>query len=89
MTIENMIEEAVTRGVSKALASFQPPTEPQGPPVLSVKEAAQIAKVSAATVYDWTHIQGIDWCIPVGRNKKILRHRFMTWLERQAEGVKD
>lgn len=85
-TIENLIEDAVARGMAKVLADLPKADLPDDKRVMSVKEAAKLADVSTGTVYDWIGREDCDFAYPVGRNKKILRHKFLAWLDRQARG---
>ena len=57
--------------------------------ILTVKEAAELLKISAKTCYDWTHIEGFP-CVKIGNCRRIPRALLLEWMERQArEGMGD
>lgn len=84
-TIENIIEEAVARGVARALAEQHQPVVMEDSPTLTVKEAARLVGVHEVTMYNICHREDFDAAIRVGRSIKILRHKLLCWMERQTE----
>ena len=57
--------------------------------ILTVKETAELLKISAKTCYDWTHIEGFP-CVKIGNCRRIPRALLLEWMERQArEGMGD
>jgi hypothetical protein len=51
------------------------------PPVLDVKQAAQLAKVPVRTIYDWSSRRRLDDCASrQGKRLLILRDRFVQYL---------
>lgn len=85
-TIEDTIKIAVREAVHEAMAELPKAEPPDNKRVMSVKDAAEVAHVGTATIYEWIARADCDFAYPVGRNKKILRHKFLAWLERQAGG---
>ena len=57
----------------------------QEKPTMSVAEAARLIGVSAPTMYAITERKDFSALIRVGRKKLILKNRFITWLENQAD----
>lgn len=51
--------------------------------VLTVREAAQLLKISEKTAYDWTHIEGFP-CVRIGRCRRIPRSLLMEWVRDRA-----
>lgn len=51
--------------------------------ILTVKEVAELLKISAKTCYDWTHIEGFP-CVKIGNCSRIPRAMLLEWMERQA-----
>ena len=51
--------------------------------ILTVKEAAELLKISAKTCYDWTHIEGFP-CVKIGKCRRIPRALLLEWVEAQA-----
>jgi len=54
-------------------------------PTMSVADAAKLIGVSAPTMYAITERKDFTALIRVGRKKLILKNRFITWLENQAD----
>lgn len=51
------------------------------PPLLSVEQAAELAQVPIATIYDWRSRGHLEWCsCRAGKRVRILRDRFVTFL---------
>jgi excisionase family DNA binding protein len=49
------------------------------PPVLNVRQAAELAQVPVATIYDWSSRKQLTSCARrVGRHLRIHRDRFLT-----------
>ena len=92
-TIDESYKEAMREVLREELPVILPQILPQllpqlvddGPFAISVEKAAEIANVCKPTVYDWLNMQSCDFCLPVGRKKNVLRHRFIAFLERLAD----
>lgn len=85
-TIESIIENTVRRVMNEVLAEHKPSPVVEGPPALTVKQAAKIVGCSDATMYQIIHRADFDAAIRVGRSIKVLRHKLLAWMERQADG---
>lgn len=53
------------------------------PMVLTVNEAAALARVARSTIYELSHAQGFP-VVRFGRAIRIPRDPFIAWLERQV-----
>jgi excisionase family DNA binding protein len=53
------------------------------PSILTVPEAAKIARVSTGTVYQMVRIEGFP-VVRFGRSVRIPRQAFLRWLESQT-----
>lgn len=51
--------------------------------ILTVPEAAQVAKVCTKTLYNWCHIDGFP-VTRIGNCVRIPRNLFLDWLNSQA-----
>ena len=87
-TIEQIIEQAVARGVKAALSEFRPPEpEGNGKHTCTVAEWAVTVGVSKPRAYDMTHIEGFP-VVVIGRRRVVLVDAAKRWLnERAQEGT--
>lgn len=53
-------------------------------PILTVKEAAELLKVSDKTMYDWVHIKGFP-ALKIGNCIRIPYGLLMDWVATQAQ----
>lgn len=83
-TIEETIKTAVRDAVREVLAEQKAPPVVEGSPALSIKETSAEYGISTTTLYQWIHRADCDFVIQVGRNNKILRHKFVAYLDRRA-----
>lgn len=51
--------------------------------ILTVPEAAEILDISAATCYEWTHIDGFP-LVKIGNISRIHREQLLEWFKDQA-----
>jgi len=51
--------------------------------ILTVPEAAQLLKISEATAYNWTHIEGFP-AVKIGNCIRIPRVLLLEWVAAQA-----
>lgn len=57
--------------------------------ILTVKEAAELLKISTKTCYDWTHIEGFP-CVKIGNCSRIPGPCCWNgWSSRRGNGVID
>ena len=52
--------------------------------IFTVREAAQVLKISVAKCYEWTHIEGFP-CVKVGNIRRIPRALLLDWMNGQAQ----
>ena len=87
MSIEEIVELAVQRGVEKALLKLRPvPSAPDE--LLSVPRAAELADVSAATIRRWVE-QGLLKRYGSGRALRVRREELLNLRPPEAEGEVD
>lgn len=61
--------------------AFHGDWEKQFPPVLTVEEAARLARVPTKTVYDWSHRGLLRTCaVRKGKRLRVFRDRFLRFL---------
>lgn len=84
MTMETIFKDMVKEALREVLSEHRPPPVVEGPPAMSIKETSAEYGFSPGTLYRWIHRDDCDFVIQVGRNHKILRHKFVAYLERQA-----
>lgn len=51
--------------------------------ILTVKEAAELLKISVNTCYEWIHIEGFP-CLKVKHRCRIPRGLLLEWVDEQA-----
>lgn len=51
--------------------------------ILTVREAAQLLKISEATAYNWAHIEGFP-AVKIGNCIRIPRALLLEWMEGKA-----
>ena len=90
MNVESALKDMMKEAVREVLAEQRPPSPViEGPPAMSIKQAAAEYGLAECTLRNWVHRADCDFVIKVGRNHKILRHKFVPWLERQTEAAND
>jgi len=52
--------------------------------ILTVKEMAELLKISMKTAYDWVHIDGFP-CLKVGNTICIHRGQLIDWVKSHAK----
>ena len=80
MTIEADSIEAACAAQKEASAFTESINNEYGP-FLTVEEAAELVKISKATMYEWTHIDGFP-ALKVGNTVRISYKLFMEWVSK-------
>ena len=89
MSIEEVIKTAVKEAVLEAMggqkAANAPMYTPPEKPMLSTAEAAKHLGIPQSAVIAMTHRADCDFCVVDGSRRRILSHRLMAYMERQAD----
>jgi excisionase family DNA binding protein len=82
VTTQNQLQAIVKQAVNEALELQNLPKEPKRPNNIGVKEAAELLKITVATVYQLTHRREIPFYkLPGGKKLIFKRDELLNYLQ--------